>query len=256
MISHQAIGIDVGGTGIKGALVDTAAGSLLSQRYRLKTPPGGKPDAVLDIVKAVIASIPDVQPHTPIGITLPSVVQHGATLSAANIDDAWIGLKANEFFSDGLDTDAYLVNDADAAGLAEIRYGAGKDIPGTVLMTTLGTGIGSALFVDGMLVPNTELGHMDVGNVENYETYASTIAKEREDLSFKRWAKRLQKYYAKLEQLFWPDLFIVGGGVSKSHEKFLPLLELRTPIVPAQLRNNAGIIGAAVLAASSERRAR
>lgn len=246
-----AIGIDIGGTGIKGALVDTVTGELLSQRYREKTPKGASPEDVLATVKSVIASIPNVFDGTPIGLTLPGVVQHGRILTAANIDKKWVGIEANKFFSKGLKTDAVLVNDADAAGLAEVRYGAGKDVAGVVLMTTLGTGIGSALFVDGKLVPNTELGHMDVGDIHDYEKYASTNARERDDISFKRWAGRLQKYYAKLEHLFWPDLFIVGGGVSKSHEKFLPLLDLRTEIVPAQLRNNAGIIGAAVLAAEA-----
>jgi polyphosphate glucokinase len=177
-------------------------------------------------------------------VTLPSVVQHGTVRTAANIDKAWIGVDADGLFTERLGRPVHVVNDADAAGVAEMHYGAGKGVTGVVLLTTLGTGIGSALFVDGQLVPNTELGHLELDG-HDAESRAASSAREDEDLSWEEWAERLQRYYSHLEGLFWPDLLIVGGGVSKKAKKFLPLLTLRTPIVPAELKNEAGIIGAA-----------
>lgn len=236
-----AIGVDIGGTGIKGAVVDTSTGELKTERIKLETPRGGRPDDIAEVVRQLALQINQIG---PLGICLPSVITDGISRSAANISDEWIDYPAQERLQQELARDLILVNDADAAGLAEVRFGAGKGIKGVVLMTTLGTGIGSALFVDGTLVPNTELGHIEIGG-KDYEKVASYRAKEKYQLSYDRWAKRLQRYYEELEKLFSPDLFIVGGGVSKNHELFLPKINIRTPMVPAEFRNNAGIIGAA-----------
>jgi polyphosphate glucokinase len=187
-------------------------------------------------------------------VCFPAIIIKGKTMSAANVSKKWIGLEAEKLFEKALGRDIRFINDADAAGVAEVRYGAAKDVDGVVILTTLGTGIGSAVIYNGILVPNTELGHLEVDG-KDAEKKASYAAKERDDLSYKEWAKRLQKYYSVIEALFSPDLFIVGGGVSKSWEEFLPLLQLHTTIVPANLRNNAGILGAAALATRQEARA-
>ncbi|AZZ48836.1 ROK family protein [Rathayibacter rathayi] len=242
-----AIGIDIGGTGIKGASVDVAAGTLLSDRMKFATPDGGKPKDIVATVQQILEQIPDLPSDTPVGICFPAVVVHGRTMSAANVSDEWIGLEAGKLFEDALHRNIFFVNDADAAGYAESRFGAAKDTKGLVIMTTLGTGIGTAQIHDGTLIPNAELGHLEIHGGD-YEKKASFAAKERDDLDYKHWAKRLQRYYSHLEALLWPDLFIVGGGISKHYEEFLPLLDLRTPIIPAALRNNAGILGAAALA--------
>ena len=242
-----AIGIDIGGTGIKGAIVDLSTGKLLTDRIKLATPKGGKPDDIVETTHQLLDTLTTGVDSMPIGICFPAVVKNGHTMSAANVSRDWIGLAAEELFEATLKQPIHFVNDADAAGYAESKFGAAKDASGVVLLTTLGTGIGSALLNDGVLVPNTELGHIEIDGVD-YETKAAYSAKEREDLSWKAWAKRLQKYYETLEKLFSPDLFIVGGGVSKHHEEFLPLLSLNTPIEPAVHRNNAGILGAAALA--------
>lgn len=242
-----ALGIDIGGTGIKGAVVDTATGQLLSERLKLATPPGGEPEDIVQTVLQIIGQLGGLEDGAPVGVCFPAVVKSGRTLSAANVSKAWIGLAAEQLFERALGRDIHFVNDADAAGYAETRYGAAKDVPGLVLLTTLGTGIGSALIYNGMLIPNTELGHLVVDG-RDAERRASYSAKLRGRLSWARWAGRLQRYYEHLEFLFHPDLFIVGGGVSKSHAEFLPLLRLDTPIVPAVHRNNAGILGAAALA--------
>ena len=236
-----ALGIDIGGTGIKGALVDSSTGELQSERLKLETPRGGKPHEIAEVVESLYKSF---EFSGPLGICLPAVVQKGISLTAANISDEWIGLNAQEMFEQQLKTNVILINDADAAGLAEVRFGAGKNKSGLIIMTTLGTGIGTAMFMDSVLVPNTELGHIEIDGTD-YEQMASYRAKERYQLSYDRWAVRLERYYQELERLFTPDLFIVGGGVSKNHEFFLPLIKLRTDIVPAKLRNNAGLIGAA-----------
>jgi len=243
----KALGIDIGGTGIKGAIVDVATGELLTERLKLPTPEGGSPDAIIETVVQIIEQLGGVEAGIPVGICFPAVVHNGVTMSAANVSHEWIGLEAEKLFEKGLGREIHFVNDADAAGYAEVRFGSAKDVSGLVLMTTLGTGIGTALIYNGVLVPNSELGHLEIHG-KDAESRAAYSAKEREDLSWKRWAGRLQKYYSTLEALFSPDLFIVGGGVSKNYESFLPLLELRTPIVPATLRNNAGILGAAALA--------
>ncbi|NCV98855.1 MAG: ROK family protein [Actinobacteria bacterium] len=249
-MSKKAVGIDIGGTGIKGALISTKTGELRSERIKLGTPEGGEPEAIAEVVREIAAAVDD-KPDRALGICFPAVVKHGITQSAANVSDRWIGLDADELFSNTLNRHVHVINDADAAGVAEVKFGAGRKRSGLTLMTTLGTGIGSALFYNGVLIPNAELGHLEIDGVD-YETRASFAAMERDSLSFEEWAERLQIYYSTLEKLFTPDLFIVGGGVSKSHEQFLPLLKLKTEIVPAALQNSAGIIGAAALAYASE----
>jgi polyphosphate glucokinase len=241
-----AVGIDIGGTGIKGAVVDTDTGKLVSDRVKLATPSGGKPSDIVATVLEIITTL-GVEANVPVGVCFPAIVIHGKTMSAANVSDEWIGLEAEALFEKALGRDIHFVNDADAAGIAEVRYGAAKDVDGLVIVTTLGTGIGSALVYNGVLVPNAELGHLEIDG-KDAEKRASYAAKERGRLSYERWAKRLQRYYSHVEFLFSPDLLIVGGGVSKHHAEFLPLLDLRAPIVPAALRNNAGILGAAALA--------
>jgi polyphosphate glucokinase len=244
----KALGIDIGGTGIKGAVVDTDSGELLSDRLKLPTPEGGLPDDIIATVVQLIEKLGGLEPGVPVGVCFPAIVRHGRTMSAANVSQKWIGLEAEALFEKALGRDIHFVNDADAAGYAEARYGAAKGVPGLVLLTTLGTGIGSALIYNGVLIPNSELGHLTIDR-RDAEDRASYAAKERGRLSWSVWAKRLQRYYSHLETLFSPDLFIVGGGVSKNHESFLPLLHLNTPIVAAVHRNNAGILGAAALAA-------
>ena len=249
-MSKKSVGIDIGGTGIKGALVSTKSGELRSERIKLGTPEGGEPEAIAEVVREIAAAVDD-KPERSLGICFPAVVKHGITQSAANVSDRWIGLDAEELFSNTLNRHVHVINDADAAGVAEVKFGAGRKRSGLTVMTTLGTGIGSALFYNGVLIPNAELGHLEIEGVD-YETRASFAAMERDQLSFEEWAERLQLYYSALEKLLTPDLFIVGGGVSKSHEQFLPLLKLRTEIVPAALENSAGIIGAAALAYANE----
>lgn len=249
MATEQAIGIDIGGTGIKGAIVDLATGALISDRHKVRTPKGGRPADILDATRELLSQLHGLGgAGLPLGLCFPAIVKHGRTLSAANISDEWIGLPAEELFEQELGREIHFINDADAAGYAESRYGAAVGAEGLVILTTLGTGIGSAFLYDGVLVPNTELGHMEIDGI-GAETRAAYSAREREELSWGEWAKRLQRFYGMVEFLFSPDLFVVGGGVSKHHEKFLPLLDLTTPIVPAVHRNNAGILGAASLAA-------
>jgi polyphosphate glucokinase len=242
----KAIGIDIGGTGIKGAVVNTKKGSLIGERIRFDTPEGATPEQVIETVAEMLQQI-DVDKDTPVGICFPAIVKDGVTLSAANVSDQWLGLKAEKLFAKTLDRKVVLINDADAAGVAEIKYGAGQERKGLVLMVTLGTGIGTALFMNGKLIPNSELGHLEIDGVD-YETMAAYSAKEREDLSFADWAKRLTKYFNQVDRLLSPDLIIVGGGISKQHEEFLPLIETQIKLVPAESKNNAGIIGAAFIA--------
>ncbi len=234
----KAVGIDIGGTGIKGALVDTDSGELLSDRIKLETPRGGEPNDIVATVLKIINQL-NVEKSIPVGVCFPAIVIAGKTMSAANVSKKWIGLDAEKLFEKALGRSIRFVNDADAAGVAEVRHGAAKGVPGLVILTTLGTGIGSALIYDGVLIPNAELGHIEIGG-RDAERRASYSAKERAHLSYRRWAGRLQVYYDQLELLFSPDLFIVGGGVSKSYQEFLPLLKLRTKIVPAALRNKRG----------------
>ena len=224
-------------------------GELVSDRVKVATPAGGAPDAIVREVVALVEQLAP-EPGAPVGVCFPAIVLHGRTMSAANVSKEWIGLEAEALFEEALSRDIHFVNDADAAGFAEAKYGAAKGKPGLIILTTLGTGIGSAFIYNGVLVPNTELGHLEIDGREA-ERRASNAVRERSRLSWKRWGSRLQRFYSHVEFLFSPDLFIVGGGVSKHHEEFLPLLKLRTPIVPAERRNNAGIMGAAALAVAS-----
>ncbi len=240
----QILGIDVGGTGIKGAPVDTDTGSLLAERYRVLTPKSAKPGPIADVVKSVAMHF---DWHASIGCGFPAVIRNGVAESAANINERWIGTNVARLFSDATQCPVYVVNDADAAGLAEVTFGAGKGAPGVVMMITIGTGLGSALFIDGKLVPNTELGHIEV-ECDDAESIASDVVRKEQDLSWKKWAKRLDKYLNTLEHLFSPDLMILGGGAIKKQDQFFPLLTLRTRVIPAELGNDAGIVGAALAA--------
>ena len=243
MTAH-AIGIDFGGTGIKAAPVDLESGDLVEERHRIDTPTPSTPEAVGEIMAELCDSFPDST--GPVGVAVPAVVRRGVVLSAANIDKSWIGLDADAMLTKRLDRPVHVLNDADAAGHAEMQYGAAKGRDGLVIVTTLGTGIGSALLWNGVLVPNSELGHLEIDG-HDAEKRAATSAREREGLSWGEWAKRLTIYYRTLEKLFCPELFVVGGGVSKKAEKFLPLIEIETEIIVAKLKNNAGIVGAAAM---------
>ncbi|WP_232323655.1 polyphosphate--glucose phosphotransferase [Catenuloplanes japonicus] len=241
------LGIDIGGSGIKGAPVDIEAGTLLADRFRVETPQPADVARVAEAVGEVAAKFgaPD-----RVGVTFPGVVVRGVTKTAANVDKSWLDADAAGLFTEAIGRPVTVLNDADAAGVAEMRFGAGRGVTGTVLMLTFGTGIGTALFVDGTLVPNTELGHLELDGVDA-ETRAADRARETEDLSWPDWAARVERYLRHIDMLLQPGLIIIGGGVSKKSEKFLPLVKLRTPVVPAQLLNNAGIIGAAALAAEA-----
>ena len=243
MSNDHPIGIDFGGTGIKAAVVDLSAGDLASNREKIQTPQPATPDAVAEVFVELVGRFP--ASSSRIGVTVPGVVRHGVVHSAANIDPAWINTDADAVFTAALGREVHVVNDADAAGLAEVEYGAAKGQRGLVIVTTLGTGIGSALIHNGVLVPNSELGHLEIEG-HNAESRAANSAREKEELSWEEWAERLTTYYRAVERLFSPELFVVGGGVSKSSEAFLPLIDIETPIVAAQLRNAAGIIGAAL----------
>lgn len=238
-------GIDFGGSGIKGAPVDLDAGDFAGERQRIPTPQPSTPAAVADVLTELLARF--AASAGPVGITVPGVVRHGVVHSAANIDSGWIGTDADALFTEATGREVHVVNDADAAGLAEVRYGAARGRTGLVIVTTLGTGIGSALVMDGALVPNSELGHLEVEG-HNAESRAANSAREREGLTMAEWAGRLTTYYRTLEMLFSPDLFVVGGGISKEADQFLPLLDIATEIVPARLLNKAGIVGAALYA--------
>src|ERR1700733_6818146 len=244
----HALGIDIGGTGIKGAPVDVAAGKLLADRKKIATPHPAVPDAVAEVVSQLVTSF---EWSGPIGITFPGVVTNGVTRTAANLDPAWVGLDARALFAKAAGNPVQVLNDADAAGIAEMKFGAGVGEHGTVLMLTLGTGIGSALFIDGTLVPNTEFGHIEIDG-KDAEKRASEHAKELHDMSWGKWAGRVDVYLQHMEALLSPDLFIVGGGISKESEKWVPLLTgIRARIVPAVLQNDAGIVGAAMAVASA-----
>jgi len=240
----QVLGIDVGGSGIKGAPVDTETGKLLGERVRIKTPKQAEPAPVADVVAELAKSF---DWKGPIGIGFPAPIKSGITMMAANVSEKWIGVNADDLFTKVTGCDCTMINDADAAGLAEMKFGAGVGQPGTVIMVTLGTGIGSAIFYRGVLLPNTEFGHLEVHGREA-ESRASDAARQRDDLSWKKYAKRLNLFLASMESLFWPDLIIIGGGISKIADKYIPLLNIETPVVPAQLLNEAGIIGAALAA--------
>ncbi len=239
------LGIDIGGTGIKGALVDTIKGELLTERIRLVTPQPSTPEACAQTVLEIVR---ELNWSAPIGVGYPGVVRSGAvTLTAANVDHGWINLDAKALLEGMTGCHVTMVNDADAAGLAEMRFGAGRGIAGVVMLLTIGTGIGSALFVDGVLVPSTELGHLKIRD-KDAERRASDRARVIKEMSWREWAKRFDEYLRYLETLFYPDLFILGGGGSKNFDKYQEFLTAQTPIVPAQLLNDAGIVGAAMVA--------
>ncbi len=242
------LGIDIGGSGIKGAPVNIDKGVLSGERHRIKTPEPATPDAVADVVAQIAAHF---DWKGSIGCTFPAVIKQGVAHTAANVDQAWIGTNAEELLAERTGCLARVVNDADAAGVAEVQFGAGRGVRGTVFMLTFGTGIGSAIFTNGILVPNTELGHMDIRGKEA-EHRASDRARKEDGIKWPKWAKRVSEYLNILEALYWPDLFIIGGGVSKKTLKFADHLDTRTPVVPAQLLNDAGIVGAAMWASGRE----
>ncbi len=243
------IGIDIGGTGIKGGIVDLKKGKLLGERFRIPTPQPSTPEAVAEVVAEIVkelSSRPDAPAEgSPVGVTFPGIIQHGVVRSAANVDKSWLDTDVDKLFSDRLGRPVEVINDADAAGLAEARYGAGEGVDGTVLVITLGTGIGSAFIFNGQLVPNAELGHLEVDG-HDAETKASAVARERDGLSWDEYGVKLNRYLQHVEFLFSPELFIIGGGISKRSDEYFPHLQLRTKIVTAELKNDAGIVGAAL----------
>lgn len=245
MSPRAGFGIDIGGSGMKAAVVDLDTGSLLSERRRIPTPRPATPSAMADVLRTLVGQLGW---DDALGAAFPAIVQHGVVELAANIDTSWIGVDARQLFTDACGHQVAVVNDADAAGIAEMRFGAGRGHDGVVLVLTFGTGIGSGLFVDGVLVPNTELGHVELDG-HDAESRASAIVREREGLGWAEWAPRVERYLRHLEMLFSPDLFIVGGGASKVAEAWLPLVDVDTDVVPAQLANNAGIVGAALAGA-------
>ena len=248
-IARQAMGVDVGGSGIKGAVVDLETGQLVGERFRLETPQPATPEAVTRTVAEVVRHFDWTG---PLGVTYPGVVVDGVVRTAANVDKSWIGTNAAQAYSAALDGQPVTVlNDADAAGLAEQRYGAGRNRSGVVVLLTFGTGIGSAVIHNGMLLPNTEFGHIEVDGKEAEHRAASSV-KERKEWSYHRWCKEVTKVLVAIEDAICPDLFIAGGGISKKADKWIPLLTNRTPVVAAELLNTAGIVGAALAAAQSQ----
>jgi polyphosphate glucokinase len=248
MTATRGFGIDIGGSGIKGALVDLEEGRLIGDRHKIETPRPATPEAVADVVAEVVAHFGW---DGPVGVTLPAVIKKGVAQTAANIDPSWIGTDADGLFAKRLGRDVddiAILNDADAAGMAEMRFGDPAARHGVATLLTFGTGIGSALFHDGTLVPNTEFGHVEVDG-HDAEKKAAASVKDTEDLSYPQWVKRVNRYLTVLENLIWPDLFIVGGGVSRKADRWVPLLDIRTPVTVASLQNNAGIVGASAAAA-------
>ncbi len=236
------LGIDIGGSGIKGAKVDTRKGELASERVRIDTPQPSTPENCARVVREIVEQF---RYHGPVGVTFPSVVRHGVVLTAANVDKSWIGCDAEKLLRETLALPVIVLNDADAAGIAEIHFGAGQDAPGTVAMFTFGTGIGTAFFIDGRLFPNTEFGHLTLRG-KDAEKRASAKTKEDKGLSWKQWATRVNEFFVEIDKLFTPDLIIIGGGISKKFDKFAKYLKSNAQIVPAKFLNDAGIIGAAM----------
>lgn len=249
-IGRVAIGIDVGGSGIKAAVVDIDAGRFISERLRVATPNPATPDAVIASIGRLtrrLARASRLSAGTPVGVGLPGVTLDDTLKSAANIDAGWIDFPVVERMRKATGRPVSIVNDADAAGIAEMRFGVGKDQPGVVIFLTLGTGVGSGVFVDGILVPNTEFGQMEIRG-RPAERRSAAAARTRRGLSWKAWSQDLDEHLHRIDELMWPNLMILGGGVSKNSDKFIPRLTVRCPVVPAQLRNDAGIIGAAIVA--------
>ena len=241
----QILGIDVGGTGIKSAIVETSTGELVSERHRIDTPRPATPKAVGEALKEVLAH------HRwkgPVGMGFPAAIQHGIARTASNIDKSFIGLPIAEYFTKQTGSTFYLANDADVAGMAEMRFGAGKDNDGVVLIITIGTGLGTALFSEGHLLPNTELGHVYLENGHEAERYASEAVRVTKDLKWKDWGERLNLYLCTMENLLWPDLIVLGGGVSEKLHKFSTMITTKAPVVAASFLNQAGIVGAALFA--------
>jgi polyphosphate glucokinase len=244
---RRGFGVDVGGSGIKGGIVDMDTGLLIGERIKVLTPQPATPSAV---AKAIAEVVNGFGWTGPLGVTYPGVVTHGVVQTAANVDKSWIGTNASDIIGAELDgQEVTILNDADAAGLAEERYGAGRDRSGLVVLLTFGTGIGSAVIHNGTLIPNTELGHLEVGGREAEQRAASSV-KERNNWSYEKWAKQVTRVLVAIENAIWPDLFIAGGGISRKADKWVPLLENRTPMVAAALENTAGIVGAAMAATS------
>lgn len=241
----QILGIDIGGTGIKTALVETTTGELIGERTRVATPRPATPQAIGATLKEVVK---EHQWSGPIGIGFPAAIQHGIARTAANVDKSFIGLPIAEYFSKQTGCPVYMANDADVAGMAEMRFGAGKDNRGVVLIVTIGTGLGTALFCDGHLTPNTELGHVFLSNGIEAERYASEAVRVTKDLKWKEWGDRFNLYLTTMESLLWPDLIILGGGVSDKLHKFSPMITTKVPVVAASFLNQAGIVGAALFA--------
>lgn len=240
----EILGVDIGGSGVKASIVDTQTGKLLDDRQRIPTPQPAKPKS---IAKAVAKIVKNYNWNGPIGCGFPAVVQHGIIQTASNIDKSWIGVNAEQLFQEYTDCRTIVINDADAAGMAEMQFGAGRGNKGVVVIITVGTGIGSAVFTEGKLFPNTEFGQIYLdGHIA--EKYTADIVRKKLDLSWKKWGKRLDKYLQHLEMLVWPDLIILGGGISKKFEKISKYLTIQSKIAPAQLLNNAGIVGAALAA--------
>lgn len=242
-IERRAFGVDVGGSGIKGGIVDLDTGALIGERFKLLTPQPATPAAV---AKTVAAVVNEFEWTGPVGVTYPGVVVNGVVRTAANVDKSWIGVNARDVLGAALPGhDVTVLNDADAAGLAEVRYGAGRDIAGVIVLLTFGTGIGSAILLNGKLLPNTEFGHIEVGGKEAEHRAASSI-KDKRDWSYPRWAREVTKVMIAVENAICPDLIIAGGGISRKADKWVPLLTNRTPVVAAELQNSAGIVGAAL----------
>lgn len=244
---HLGIGIDVGGSGIKGAPVSLTTGKFVDERLRIPTPENGTPEEIAEIIKQIVDSF-ELPADLPVGVSFPAPIVNGVVPVIANLSQEWKGTRVNELLSRVLKRPVTVLNDADAAGYAEVHYGAAHGHDGTIVVLTLGTGIGSALVRNGVLLPNSELGHVRMENGLIAEKWASSAVFEREELSYQEWAERLQEIFRYYELLFSPDLFIIGGGISKKHKKFVPLIDTRAQIVPAELRNSAGIVGAALLA--------
>jgi polyphosphate glucokinase len=245
------LGIDVGGSGIKGAIVDTQKGELITERYRIPTPKPAVPSSMIDTIDDIIRNF---DWRGIVGCGFPAALKDGIVKTASNIDDSWIGVDASAQIEKETGCRTYIVNDVDAAGYAEVEFGAGMHRHGTIFIAAFGTGIGTALFHNQQLVPKTELGHITLHGMPA-EDYAANSVRKRLDLSWEEWGGRVNEYLKKIEALFWPDIIIIGGGVSKHFDKFTPFLKLDTETVPAENRNHAGIIGAALAASANEKRA-
>ena len=252
MSERVSVGIDIGGTGIKAGLVDLDTGSIVGSRRRTATPHPATPEALADAVKKLLKRTKLIE-HDVFGAGFPAVVKHGVATTASNIDESWLGENVSKVLSDATGKQIPVLNDADAAGIAEVRFGVGRGVPGVIAMVTLGTGIGTALLVEGTLVPNTELGHFKIRGKDADELAAGRV-REEQDLSWEKWARQVQEYLEALDRLIWPDLIIIGGGVSAEPEKFLPYIRVRPVVVAATLGNDAGIIGAALYGAESHER--